>query len=164
MRPRSELVLDAETMRQLGYEVVDRLVEWSAGLDDGPAGRRIGRPELEARLLHPPPEEPGDFGALLEELLTELIPYGQRTDHPRFMGYVPGAATWPAVLGDLIADGCNVFGGSWFGNAGTTVVELSVLDWFKDWLGYPADAEGLLTSGGPWRSLLSVGRSHPSNP
>jgi len=156
MRPRSELVLDADTMRRLGYQVVDRLAEWSVALDDGPAARRIGRRELEDRLLQPPSEEPADFGRLVDELLAELIPYGQRTDHPRFMGYVPGAATWPAVLGDLIADGCNVFGGSWLGNAGTTVLELAVLNWFKEWLGYPPDAEGLLTSGGSEANLLAV--------
>src|SRR5262245_46272564 len=122
----SELVLDAETMRRFGYLVVDRLVARHAALDDGPAARRRSRSALEARLAQPPPEEPSDFEALVEELLTEVVPYGQYTDHPRFVGYVPGAATWPAVLGDLIVDGCNVFGGSWLGNAGTTVLELVV--------------------------------------
>jgi aromatic-L-amino-acid/L-tryptophan decarboxylase len=156
MRQDTELVLDAETMRRFGYLVVDRMVEWSEQLDEGPAARRIARGELEARLVRPPSEEPADFDALVEELLDEVIPFGQRTDHPRFVGYVPGAATWPAVLGDLIADGCNVFGGSWLGNAGTTVVELAVLDWFKAWLGYPGEAEGLLTGGGSEANLLGV--------
>jgi len=156
MRPDTELVLDAETMRRFGYLVVDRLVEWNEKLEEGPAARRLARSELEARLARPPSEEPADFAALVGELLSEVIPYGQRTDHPRFVGYVPGAATWPAVLGDLIADGCNVFGGSWLGNAGTTVVELTVLDWFKRWLGYPDEAEGLLTGGGSEANLLGV--------
>src|SRR5262249_47932591 len=152
----SELVLDAETMRSFGYLVVDRLVARHVALDDGPAARRRPRRELEARLSQLPPEVPSDFGALVDELLTEIVPYGQYTDHPRFVGYVPGAATWPAVLGDLIADGCNVFGGSWLGNAGTTMVELVVLDWFKRWLGYPDEAEGLLTGGGSEANLLAV--------
>jgi glutamate/tyrosine decarboxylase-like PLP-dependent enzyme len=156
MRHHSELALDAETMRRFGYLVVDRLVEWNAGLDDRPAAERCSRSELEARLARPPSERPSDFGELVDELLAEVVRYGQRTDHPRFVGYVPGAATWPAVLGDLIADGCNVFGGSWLGNAGTTVVELAVLDWFKRWTGYPAEGEGLLTGGGSEANLLAV--------
>ena len=149
-------MLDEETMRALGYLVVDRLVEWNTGLEHGPAANQITRHELEAQLAGPPSEQPSEFATLVDRLLTELIPYGQRTDHPRFMGYVPGAATWPAVLGDLIVDGCNVFGGSWLGNAGTTVVELTVLDWIKSWLGYPDAAEGLLTSGGSEANLLGV--------
>ncbi len=156
MPSESKLILDAETQRRLGYLVVDQLVEWSSRLDSGPAAVRATRRELEAGLTTLPPEDPSDFAALVDRLMTEVIPYGQRTDHPRFMGYVPGAATWPAVLGDLIVGGCNVFGGSWLGNSGTTVLELTVLDWIKSWLGYPSVAEGLLTSGGSEANLLAV--------
>lgn len=152
----SKLVLDAESMRLLGYFVIDRLVEWNTALGDAPASGRRARVELETALGGPPSEKPSPPEALVERLLNDAIPYGQRTDHPRFMGYVPGAATWPAVLGDLIADGCDVFGGSWTGNAGTTVLELTVLDWFKHWLGYPATGEGLLTSGGSEANLLGI--------
>src|SRR5262249_35296968 len=56
----------------------------------------------------------------------------------------------------LIAGGCNVFGGSWLGSAGTTVLELTVLDWFKQWLGYPESGEGLLTGGGSEANLLGI--------
>jgi glutamate/tyrosine decarboxylase-like PLP-dependent enzyme len=153
---RSELVLDPDSMRRLGYLVVDRLVEWSRELEREPAARRISRADLEASLGGAPSEEPLDADGLIERLFTDAIPYGQRTDHPRFMGYVPGAATWTAVLGNLVVEGCNVFGGSWLGNAGTTVLELVVLDWFKDWLGYPAQAEGLLTTGGSEANLLAA--------
>jgi glutamate/tyrosine decarboxylase-like PLP-dependent enzyme len=150
------LLFDAESMRRLGYEVVDRLVEWSAHLDAGPVSNRATRADLTALVEGAPGEGPSDFTVLLDRLLVDVIPFGQRTDHPRFMGYVPGNATWPSVLGDLLVDGCNVFGGSWIGNAGTTVVELTVLDWFKEWLGLPADSEGLLTSGGSEANLLAV--------
>ena len=157
MPSESKLILDAETQRRLGYLVIDQLVEWSSRLDSGPAAVRATRRELEAELAPTlPPEDPSDFAALVDRLMTEVIPYGQRTDHPRFMGYVPGAATWPAVLGDLIVGGCDVFGGSWLGNSGTAVLELTVLDWIKSWLGYPSVAEGLLTSGGSEANLLAV--------
>lgn len=152
----SELEFDAESMRRLGYFVIDRLVQWNMTLRQARGSTRARRAELEAALGGRPSEEPSDSLALVERILDDAIPYGQRTDHPRFMGYVPGAATWPAVLGDLIADGCNVFGGSWLGNAGTTVLELTVLDWFKQWLGYPESAEGLLTSGGSEANLLGI--------
>jgi glutamate/tyrosine decarboxylase-like PLP-dependent enzyme len=152
----SELQPDAESMRRLGYLVVDRLVEWNEQLAEGPAATRATRAELEQALGGPPPEGPSDPEALVRRLFADAIVYGQRTEHPRFMGYVPGAATWTAVLGGLVTTGCNVFGGSWLGNAGTTVLELTVLDWFKEWLGYPAAAEGLLTGGGSEANLLGV--------
>src|SRR5262245_56737771 len=142
------LQLTPEEMRRLGHLVVDRLVDWSTALPDASTAGLRPRAELEAELAGQPPEGPSDPVGLVDRQLTDVIPYGQRTDHPRFMGYVPGAATWPAVLGNLISEGCNVFGGSWLGNAGTTVLELVVLDWFRGWLGLPPGGEGVLTSGG----------------
>jgi aromatic-L-amino-acid decarboxylase len=152
----SPLELDPETMRRLGYRVVDVLVERIAALEADVAGRVGDRSALDARFAGPPLEAPGDFEDLLGRLLRDALPYAQRTDHPRFLAYVPGAPTWPAVLGELLASGHDVFGGSWVGSSGPTVVELAVIDWFKEWLGAPSDTEGLLTSGGSEANLLAI--------
>ena len=153
---RSPLELDGESMRRLGYQVIDRLVERAAAMREGPAWQPGDRTELEQLVGGPPDELPGDAAALVDHLLTAIVPHGQRPDHPRFLGYVPGAATWPAVMGDLLATGCNIFAGSWIGSSGATAVELEVLAWFCSWLGYPASAEGILTSGGSEANLLGV--------
>ena len=152
----SALAVDGESMRRIGYFVIDRLVERAAGLRTGPAGQSGDPSELEALVGGQPAEAPGDAYALIDHLLGQIIPHGQRTDHPRFLGYVPGAATWPAVMGDLLAGGCNVFAGSWIGSSGSTAVELEVLRWFSSWLGYPRSAEGILTSGGSEANLFGV--------
>lgn len=152
----SPLELDPETMRRLGHRVVDLVVDRIAALEGDRAGHVGDREALDARFAEPPPEEPGDFERLLGRLLEDALPFTQRTDHPRFLAYVPGAPTWPAVLGELLASGHNVFGGSWIGASGPTVVELTVLDWFKRWLGAPADAEGLLTGGGSEANLFAI--------
>jgi glutamate/tyrosine decarboxylase-like PLP-dependent enzyme len=150
------LELDAETMRALGYRAVDLLVERLETLEEQPAWSTGSRTELDALLREPPPAGPGDPAALLERLVAEVITYGQRTDHPRFLAYIPGTPTWPSVLGDLVAAGANVFTGTWIGSAGATEVELVVLDWFNEWLGYPAEAGGVLTSGGSEANLTAV--------
>ena len=65
-----------------------------------------------------------------------------RADHPRFFAFIPSCQTFPGALGDFIASALNVYVGSWMEAAGPSQVELTVLDWFKDWLGFPADAAG----------------------
>ena len=67
-----------------------------------------------------------------------------RADHPRFFAFIPSCQTWPGALGDFIASALNVYAGSWMEAAGPSQVELTVLDWFKDWIGYPASAAGIL--------------------
>jgi len=150
------LELDPETMSRLGYRVVDLLVERIASLDAQPVWQRASRAAMEERLREPPPEGPGEFDALLGRLVTDVLPFAQRTDHHRFFAYIPGGPTWPSVLGELIANGFNLFQGTWLGGAGPSEIELVVLDWFKEWIGYPEGAAGLLVSGGSEANLTAL--------
>jgi glutamate/tyrosine decarboxylase-like PLP-dependent enzyme len=150
------LALDAETMRRLGYQIVDLLVERISRLNDEPAWRRGDRMALERALREPAPEHRQDFETIVRQLVRDALPYGARVDHPRFMGFVPGSPTWPGVLADFLAAGHNVFQGSWLGGAGASEIELIVLDWFKQWIGYPDAASGLFTSGGSAANLIAI--------
>jgi glutamate/tyrosine decarboxylase-like PLP-dependent enzyme len=60
------------------------------------------------------------------------------------------------VLGDWLAAGFNCFGGVWSVAAGPNALELTVLDWFRSWLGLPPGASGLLTSGGSAATVTAV--------
>jgi glutamate/tyrosine decarboxylase-like PLP-dependent enzyme len=155
MSEQNPLELDAEAMRSLGYRVVDLIVERIAGLDARPAWRAGDRKALERVLREPPPEAPQAFEHIVSQLVNDVLRHGASVDHPRFFGFVPGSPTWPGVLADFIAAGHNVFAGSWLGGSGAAEVELIVLDWFKEWLGYPAGAAGLFTSGGSAATLIA---------
>ncbi len=133
-------------MRELGYRTVDALVEWLTD-DSQPPLRRASAAEMRARLATPAPAKPHDFDGVLARLFADVLPYASRTGHPRFFAFVPGSATWPGALGDLVASACNVYAGSWMESAGPSQLELEVLGWFKDWIGYPADASGVLVTG-----------------
>jgi glutamate/tyrosine decarboxylase-like PLP-dependent enzyme len=141
-------------MRKLGYRTVDVLVEQLGR--DGPPLRRATPAEMRERLHGPPPEEPEPFERILEELERDVLPFASRDGHPRFFGFVPFAGTWPGALGDLIASACNLYAGSWMESAGPSQVELEVLGWFKEWIGYPAGAGGSLVSGGSAANLTAL--------
>jgi glutamate/tyrosine decarboxylase-like PLP-dependent enzyme len=55
-----------------------------------------------------------------------------------------------------MAAGYNFFAGVWTVAAGPNQIELTVLDWFRSWLGMPAGTSGLLTSGGSTATLTAV--------
>ncbi|MBI4409011.1 MAG: aminotransferase class I/II-fold pyridoxal phosphate-dependent enzyme [Gemmatimonadetes bacterium] len=154
--PANPLELDPETMRRLGHLVVDLLVARIASLDADAAWRGATRAELEPRLREPPPERPGDFERLLDRVVREVLEYAGRIDHPRFLAFIPSCPTWPGILGDLLASGFNVFQGTWLESSGPSQLELVVLDWFKDWLGYPPEAAGLLVSGASAANLIAL--------
>jgi aromatic-L-amino-acid/L-tryptophan decarboxylase len=145
------LALDREEMRRLGYRVVDFLLE-----QEGPPLRRASPEEMQRRLGGPPPAGPQPFEEALERLARDVLPYRSRVDHPRFLAFIPGSGTWPGALADLIASASNVYAGSWMESAGPSQVELEVLGWFKDWVGFPAEAAGSLTSGGSAANMTAL--------
>jgi aromatic-L-amino-acid/L-tryptophan decarboxylase len=150
------LALDPETMRRLGYQTVDLLVDRWVGLGAQPVLRRGTPTELAQRLNKPPPEGPQSFERILEQLATDVLPFISNNDHPGYFAYVPGAGTWPGALGDLIASACNLEVSSWVQAAGPSQVELTVLGWFKQWIGYPEQAAGVLVSGGSAANLTAL--------
>ena len=153
---RSPLDLDHATMQRLGRQVADAVADHLGSLRQ----QRVltnGLPaETRRRLSAAPSEDPVAFDALLEELQADVFPYAVREPHPRFMAYVPGCPTFPAVLGDWLATGYNFFAGVWPVAEGPNAIELAVLDWFRQWTGMPAGAGGLLTNGGSGATLTAI--------
>ncbi|HJU64809.1 MAG TPA: pyridoxal-dependent decarboxylase [Gemmatimonadaceae bacterium] len=152
----SPLDLDHETMRRLGHRVADVVAEHLAGLREQPVIATASRTEMEAIVASPAPITGIDFETLMQLLREKVFPYAAREPHPGFIAYVPSCPTFPAVLGDWLATGFNFFAGVWPVASGPNMLELSVLDWFRDWVGMPAGSSGLLTSGGSVATLTAM--------
>ncbi len=145
-------------MRRLGHQVADLVAGHLAHVREEPVQFPLDRPDARRQVALPAraPEEGSPFDDLVAVLRERVFPYHAREPHPRFMGYVPSAPTFPAVLGDWIATGYNFFAGVWSVAAGPNEVELAVLEWFRQWLDMPEGARGLLTSGGSNATLTAV--------
>ncbi len=146
--PSSPLTLSAEDMKRLADAATAQLLERLSGLRDAAPWRGAERAELEPLLREPAPELGLDPLVVLERAVRDVLPVAARVDHPRFFAFVPSAPTWPGVIADYLAAGFNTFQGTWLGSGGPSQVELVVIDWFREWIGYPDSAGGLFTSGG----------------
>jgi aromatic-L-amino-acid/L-tryptophan decarboxylase len=148
------LSLSPDEMRRLGYAVIDRLVAHAEGLGEAPP-IRVGEPDaLTDAIGGPPPDAPGDAAAELAMLFEQVLPWGQRADHPRFFARIGSPSTYVGALADAAAAGVNAFTGSWTGGSGPSAVELTVLEWLRTWCGMPEGSSGVLTSGGSIASLV----------
>ncbi len=156
MDDASPLEMPPDEMRRLGYRAVDLLVDRWSRLAEEPAWVGADREETEALFREPPPEEGEAADRVLERAASEVLDRAGRIDHPRFFAFVPSSPTWPSVLGDFLASGFNVFQGTWLESAGPSQVELVVVDWFREWVGMPEGAGGLLTSGGSVANLVGL--------
>ena len=151
----SPLALDRETMRALGYRTVDMLVERLTD-ESVPALRRGSPAQMADRIGGPPPLEGQPFEDILDGLRDDVLAFTSRVDHPRFFAFIPSSGTWPSALGDFVASACNIYAGSWMESAGPSQVELEVLGWFKQWIGYPESAAGTLLTGGSAANLTAL--------
>ena len=118
--------------------------------------RRAGAAEMRSRLGGPPPEQPGEYGAVLARVIADVLPYAARSDHPGYLAFIPSFTTSPAALAELMAAAANPYCGAWMESAGAAQVELEVIDWFRTWLGLPAGTAGVLVSGGSAANLTAL--------
>src|SRR3954454_25070021 len=152
---RSPLGVDPDTMRTLGYRTVDMLVDRITG-PAGPVVRAAAPDVLHERLAMPPPETPTAFEEILAGLERDVLPFVGRISHPGYLAFIPGEGTWPSALGDLIASALNIDTCWWLGASGPSMLELVVVDWLRQWVGYPEGAAGVLVSGGSAANLTAL--------
>jgi glutamate/tyrosine decarboxylase-like PLP-dependent enzyme len=102
----------------------------------------------------PAPQEGSDPETLLDEIASKMLRYPMGNGSPRFFGWVNSPAAPLAVLADLLASGLNpsVAGG----DHAATYVEHAVLRWMRRIVQFPADAGGILTSGGSVANLIGL--------
>jgi len=147
---------DVAELEQFSQQVLAWLLDHFRTLPDQPIGASASRPVMEQLLREPPPEAGQDFAAVLAEFSAKVAPHAFRVNHPRFLAFVPSAPSFVSVLGDMLCAGTNFFAGVWLEAAGPAQVEMVVLDWFKEFLGYPAAAQGVLTGGGSEANLTAL--------
>jgi aromatic-L-amino-acid decarboxylase len=150
------LGLDPELMRELGYWVVDRVIEHVTGVGQGPALRVASPENLRAALGGPLPEKPGDARQALLTLSETALANMQHIDHPRYFARVPGPSSFTGILGDWLGTGFNSIATSWGGGSGPTMVELVVIEWLTQLLGLSPGGDGVLVSGGSIANLTAM--------
>ena len=144
----ADLDLSPATMQAMGEAVVTRAVAHLATLADQPSRGDIDVAELCRALREPVPEEGTALEPLLDQLFNDLIPRSFTTPGPGYLAYIPGGGIYPAALADFIANATNRYTGVWLAAPALVQLESNVLDWFRDWMGFPAGTAGLLTTGG----------------
>jgi glutamate/tyrosine decarboxylase-like PLP-dependent enzyme len=149
------LSLPPDELRRVGHHVWDRLVDRWEALDAQPPIAPVD-PGWSQASVGPCPDGPTDARQAIDALFDEILPRGQRPDHPRFFARIGSPSNPISVLADLIGSGHNTFAGSWTGGAGASAVELATLDWLREWMGMPDSTEGVLVSGGSVGTLTAL--------
>jgi aromatic-L-amino-acid decarboxylase len=144
---------DWKLMRSLGHRMIDDIMAYLETVRTRPVWQPI--PEnIKAYFKQPLPVEPQGPEQAYQDFLEYVLPHPMGNIHPRFWGWVIGTGTPLGMLAEMLAAGMNpnVGGADHVAN----YVEAQVVDWCKEMLGYPAEASGLLVSGGSMANLVGL--------
>ena len=144
---------DWQAMRALGHRMVDDMMTYLETIRERPVWQPI--PDRVKATLHKPlPLAPQDPIQVYQEFVENVLPHPMGNIHPRFWGWVIGTGTPLGMLAEMLAAGMNPNAGG--ANHVANYVEAQVLEWCKEMLGYPAQASGLLVSGGSMANLVGL--------
>ena len=145
---------DWAALRALGHRALDDAMDYMESLRDRPAWEHAPA-RVKAHFDGPPPAEPQPIEDIYREYVEYVLPYQLGNSHPRFWGWVLGSGTPMGVLAEMLAAATDSVSGI-YSYVSNNYVELQVLDWCKEMLGYPLSAGGLLTSGCSASNLIAL--------
>ena len=145
-------------MRSLAHRMVDDMMDYLETVRD----RKVWQPvpkTVRAKFEASVPREGEGAEAAYRDFVRDVLPYPVGNIHPRFWGWVNGTGTPFGMLAEMLAAGMNPNVGGFDQSA--IYVESQVLDWYKELLGFPRGASGILVSGGSMANFvgLAVARS-----
>ncbi len=153
----SEASLDPEdwdAFRARAHEMLDELIDHVRDVRQRPVWRPIP-PEVRERIsTRPLPSEPRPPEQIWAEVRETMLPYSTGNIHPRFWGWVHGSGTPVGILAEMITAAMNANLG---GREHMPVhVERRVVAWFRDLLGLPPEASGLMVTGTSMGTLIAL--------
>ena len=148
--------MSPEDFRRYGHQLIDWLADYHGSLAGRPVMAKSRPGEIRDALPAAPPNEPEDFGAMIEDLSRIVTPGLSLWQHPRFCGYFP-ANTLPAgILADLVSTGLGVIGLSWQSSPAVTEIEEVVTDWLRQMLGLSPAWSGVIQDTASTSTLVAL--------
>ena len=152
----NELELSGDELRALVDQVMNRIAVHIDTLPQQPAsnsedGARVAR-DLAERL----PEAGASLDEVLNTVFDDAAPISYNTAGPGYLAYIPGGGVPASAVASLIADSVNRYVGVWLAAPGFVQLEVNVIRWFCEIVGYPADSGGILTTGGSMANFTAL--------
>jgi glutamate/tyrosine decarboxylase-like PLP-dependent enzyme len=139
--------------RDLAHRMMDDMLTWLETVRERPVWQPMP-PEVKAAFTAPLPAGETPVEAIYSEFTERILPYAMGNPHPRFWGWVMGNGTVTGMLAEMLAAAMNPnVGGA---DHSAINVEQQVIGWTRELIGFPADASGLLVSGGSMANLVGL--------
>ncbi|HEX6913532.1 MAG TPA: pyridoxal-dependent decarboxylase [Longimicrobium sp.] len=144
---------DWDEFRTLAHRMVDDTLAHLATLRDRAPWQPMPA-DVRAGLHEPLPRGGEGEAAAYEQFRERILPYPNGNLHPRFWGWVQGTGTPLGMMAEMLAAAMNPHLAGF--DQAPALVEHQVVRWLAELMGFPADAGGVLVTGGTMANLLGL--------
>lgn len=148
--------MDYNEFRQAGHYLIDYIADYLQNVGNKPLFADIAPSFLSELFEESIPDHPQSLEAIQKILEEKLIPYCTHVNHPGYMGLITPSPNAAGILGDLLAAALNQNLGAYSISPSATAMELRVIRWLNDLIGYDDKAGGNLTSGGMTANFIGL--------
>src|SRR5579859_3381799 len=145
---------DWEAFRRLMHEALDDALDYTASVRERPVWQPVPTAVREELKQAPLPKTGAGEAAVYRDYQRLVAPYPVGNIHPRFWGWVNGTGTPVGMLAELLTATMNTNAAGF--DQASTYVELQVLAWLRELVGFPIEGSGILVSGGSVANLVGM--------
>ena len=157
MAMNHKLELSKKQMQQLGYQVIDQLVEHFETQTTKSPVCLATREQMEQKLYEEIPANPTNYNDVLTHVIENVLANCGINSHPKSFSFVPGPSNFVSTMADTLACGFNTFSGSWMASPAAAQIEIMTINWLLQMFGFPVKkGGGLFTSGGSLANLTAL--------
>ena len=145
-----------EEFRKAGHYLIDYISDYLQHLENKKLFADVEPSFLHQLFNESVPDNPQSLEAIQKILEEKLVPYCTHVNHPGYMGLITPSPNPAGILGDLLASALNQNVGAYTIGPSATAMELRVIRWLNDLIGYDEKAGGNLTSGGMMANFIGL--------
>jgi aromatic-L-amino-acid/L-tryptophan decarboxylase len=136
--------MNSKEFRRQAHALVDWMADYVESIEDQPVKASVAPGDIAARLPASGPEAGEDMDTILEDFREIILPGMTHWQHPMFMAYFPANSSYASVLAEMLTATLGAQCMSWETSPAAAELEGRVMRWLRDWLGLPAEFEGVI--------------------
>ena len=127
--------LSPEEFRAAAHAAVDWIADYLEHPGHYPVKSSARPGDIRTALPLSPPRTGESLHAMLSDFHRAILPGITHWNHPSFFAYFANSASYPAIVGELLAAGLNANGMLWVTSPAVTELEQVTLDWLRQLMG-----------------------------
>ena len=127
--------LPPNEFRAAAHAAVDWIADYLENAAQLPVKSRVQPGSIRAALPTSAPTTGEPLDAMLRDFRDIIMPGITHWNHPGFFAYFANSASYPGILGELLAAGINANGMLWVTSPAVTELEQLSLDWLRQLMG-----------------------------